>query len=77
MAIDLDNYLWTWGANIVGQMGIGASSGAALPTRLDKFASELRSISGGYNTSIAVDTNNNLWAWGFDGVFYKTLFSEK
>ncbi|MCL2862278.1 MAG: hypothetical protein FWE22_07710 [Firmicutes bacterium] len=63
LAIDTYGYLWTWGQNLFGQLGLGHSYEVLMPTRV---TNERRfvDICIGSNHSLAVDEAGNLFSWG-------------
>jgi len=79
LAIDEYGRLWTWGANVSGQLGTGVSSSNNAPVCISDDETEMLygveikdvEISDYYSSDsmpqqhvIAVDKNNRLWAWG-------------
>ena len=71
LAIDEDGNTWSWGRNIVGQLGNGSNSGDApnpIPQKVryptDAGTVTAIQISGGDSHTLAIDTNGNAWAWG-------------
>ena len=66
LAIKTDGSLWAWGSNSAGRTGLGIDdwSNTLVPTRVGA-ASKWASVSaGGWEHSLAVTTNGELWAWG-------------
>ena len=68
LAIDSNGNLWAWGANDKGQLGNGTNIDSFGPTNVSFPAGTPRitTIAAGGRHSLAVDANNNLWAWGFN-----------
>ena len=65
-AIGTDGSLWTWGDNMVGQLGVGTSghqTSANTPVRVGT-ATNWASVSVGATHTVAVRTDGSLWAWG-------------
>lgn len=72
IAITTDNYLYTWGYNPHGQLGDGTTTVRNSPTRImgDVYRAKAYRVTAhdgifGHAT-FAIDTNNNLWGWGFN-----------
>ena len=64
--IKTDGTLWAWGNNRQGQLGFGNTYYYSSPGQVGSLTN-WRSISRdlqGYNTVIAVKTNNTAWSWG-------------
>ncbi|WLT11201.1 RCC1 domain-containing protein [Bifidobacterium asteroides] len=75
LAIDEDGTTWAWGQNSHGQLGNGTSTGSdlianPLPVRVQypKSAGAVTAVqvNAGVYYSLAVDTNGNTWAWGYN-----------
>ena len=66
-AIRSDGTLWTWGADVGGQIGIGSNHGAigAAPVQVGT-ATNWKSVSIGGGFMLALRTDGTLWAWGSD-----------
>ncbi|HET7037421.1 MAG TPA: choice-of-anchor Q domain-containing protein [Thermomicrobiaceae bacterium] len=68
MALDGSGNIWTWGANDVGQLGLGTSDTSAhsTPAQMPAPATGITfsQITAGYANGFAVDQNGNLWDWG-------------
>jgi alpha-tubulin suppressor-like RCC1 family protein len=67
LAIDSTGNLWAWGANGKGQLGNGNNnidSFAPSPVTFPAGTPHIIAIAGGGRHSLAIDANNNLWAWG-------------
>ena len=69
-----DGSCYVWGANKNGQLGLGHKKEVPLPTLLtlpkEGEASGLRSFHLGNTFSAAVDTNGNLYTFGYGGSAY-------
>jgi alpha-tubulin suppressor-like RCC1 family protein len=64
-AVSNDGHLWTWGSNVNGQVGNGASSERELsPVALGLFP--LARVDGGVAHSIALTDDGTVWSWGDD-----------
>ena len=75
LAIDEDGNTWAWGQNSHGHLGNGASTANdsvanPVPVRVQypKNAGTVAAmqINAGFYHSLAVDTNGNAWAWGYN-----------
>ncbi|WP_317643645.1 InlB B-repeat-containing protein [Bombiscardovia apis] len=69
LAIGKDNNTYAWGRNVEGQLGIGTNSSLEKsPVKTQSGAlpagAHFTQISAGGRYSLAVDNNNNLYAWG-------------
>ena len=70
LAIGSDGNLYSWGNNTYGQLGNGTNdnnfnftpSKVSLPTGVTKFTQ----ISAGTNHSLALDSDGNLYSWGYN-----------
>ena len=70
MALDADGNVYTWGYNTNGQLGNGTSdstSYASNPARLPNQSFQASQISAGSWHALAIDTDGNTWAWGYNG----------
>ncbi|MDL2235757.1 hypothetical protein LJC07_06370 [Christensenellaceae bacterium OttesenSCG-928-L17] len=73
MALTTNGDLYMWGLNQYGDIGIGNTSKVTSPTKINGINggtneisanTKLRKIATGIDTSFAVDTNGQLYAWG-------------
>lgn len=69
VAVDSDGNVWTWGRNYYGQLGDGTSISKSVPVRVkvngeEEYLSDIIDVAAGYNHTLALDRNGNLWAWG-------------
>ena len=64
LAIDEDDYLWTWGRNKYGLLGIGNSNITESPTPIKIGDRKYKYISAGEDNSYAIDKNGSLYFWG-------------
>ncbi len=63
-AIRRDRTLWCWGANTVGQLGIGDSTDAQQsPVQVDGVWA---SVAAGHSHTCAIRDDGSLWCWGAD-----------
>ena len=64
LAIDTEGNLWTWGVYTYVQSGTNnVRKTTETPIQI-KTDIKFKEISAGYNHSLAIDINGNLWAWG-------------
>jgi alpha-tubulin suppressor-like RCC1 family protein len=63
-----DGTLWCWGMNVVGELGIGSTTGQSLPQQVTTpAASGWASVATGAEDTCATRTDGTLWCWGFNG----------
>jgi alpha-tubulin suppressor-like RCC1 family protein len=66
LVLAADGTIWGWGDNQYGQLDpSNNASSFTLPTLLNPDTDWLR-ITAGYNHTLAIKTNNTLWAWGLN-----------
>jgi len=59
-----DGTAWAWGDDTYGQLGDGISGGQqSSPVQVTNLVAIVQ-MAGGYQHSLALDANNNVWAWG-------------
>jgi alpha-tubulin suppressor-like RCC1 family protein len=71
-ALKTDGTVWTWGQNDVGQLGLGTTAAASVPTPVTALSNIVGvSAARGYHTgstgprfALAVDTLGRVWGWG-------------
>jgi len=63
VAVKTDGTLWSWGYNVYGQLGDGATSTVSSPIQVGALTTWLKVCCGAYNT-FAIKTDGTLWAWG-------------
>ncbi|MFN4102879.1 MAG: RCC1 domain-containing protein [Tepidimonas sp.] len=64
LAIRSDGTLFSWGDNVLGQLGDGTTaSQRGIPTRIGDATDWLR-IHAGAETSYSIRTDGTLWSWG-------------
>jgi alpha-tubulin suppressor-like RCC1 family protein len=61
LAITSGGTLYAWGRNTFGQLGIGNTTNASVPTVV---GAGFASVTGGYLHSVGIKTDGTLWAWG-------------
>ncbi|MDT7512913.1 InlB B-repeat-containing protein [Bifidobacterium sp. H1HS10N] len=79
LALGSDGNAWAWGCNWYGNLGNNTASGysdanpvpkrvrdPASPTDASKGLQAVQ-VSGGYHYSLAVGSDGNAWAWGYNG----------
>ncbi|MBI0136407.1 InlB B-repeat-containing protein [Bifidobacterium sp. W8120] len=75
LAVGSDGYAYAWGWNYYGQLGNNTSSGYSfVPVRVRNPANptdtskglQATQVSGGYDHSLAVGSNGNAYAWGWN-----------
>ena len=67
LALDSDGNVWTWGANYSGQLGDGSTDRSGIPVKVsDLSGNTIIAIAAGYDHSLALDTNGNVWTWGYN-----------
>ncbi len=72
VAIKSDNTVWAWGSNSAGQTGVDSSFAAKTTPQqvmLNGAAFNATAVSAGYFYTLAIRSDNTLWAWGtnFEG----------
>jgi alpha-tubulin suppressor-like RCC1 family protein len=63
VALKTDGTLWTWGRNLVGQLGNGSTTNSNVPIQIGT-ATDWRFVSAGDEYTTAIKVNGTLWAWG-------------
>ena len=75
LAVGSDGYVYAWGANAYGGLGNNTTSSSSVPVRVRDPASptdksqglKAAQVSGGYEYSLAVGSDGNAYAWGYNG----------
>ena len=60
--LDTDDYLWAWGSNSYGQLGIGNTATKYTPYKIG--SSKWKNINIDTYTTIGIDENDHLYVWG-------------
>ena len=76
LALDNNGNVWAWGINSDGSLGVGnfnVSSSSSTPVKVVGeggigFLDNIKAIAVGGNSSFALDNNNYVWAWGYNGL---------
>ena len=69
LAIDEDGNLWSWGYNHNGELGDGTTGEKNVPTKITIEGEEnkkWKQIYAGYDHSLVIDENDNLWSMGYN-----------
>ncbi|MBI0072251.1 chromosome condensation regulator RCC1, partial [Bifidobacterium sp. W8115] len=74
LALGSDGNAYAWGYNGYGQLGNNSYSSSSVPARVRDPASpgdaskglQAVQVSGGYHDSLAVGSDGNAWAWGYN-----------
>ena len=59
-------YMWTWGYNAEGQLGLGNTTNYSSPVQIGALTT-WASISAGASGGRAIKTDGTMWAWGANG----------
>jgi surface protein len=62
LAIDSDDYLWSWGNNAYGQLGDGTTTSSSVPKKIG--TAKWKKITAGPSWSLGIQEDGSLWAWG-------------
>ena len=66
IALRADGTVWTWGDNRLGQLGIGSTDFQRdVPMKVDGLPT-ITAIAAGGGFGLALATNGELWAWGYN-----------
>jgi alpha-tubulin suppressor-like RCC1 family protein len=67
-AIKADGTLWTWGRNLVGQLGVGTTTSSIVsPVTTVAGGTNWKQVSAGNFHAAAIKTDGTLWIWGANG----------
>jgi parallel beta-helix repeat protein len=76
LALDANNFVWAWGQNVDGELGVGdkvrrytpvkVKSGQQDPNDPNSFLQDIIAVAAGRSGthSLALDDSNNVWTWG-------------
>jgi alpha-tubulin suppressor-like RCC1 family protein len=64
LALKNDGSLWAWGQNGMGQLGDGTTNNRINPVLIGTNSDWGKILANQYFTSVALKTNNTIWAWG-------------
>ncbi len=67
IALDVNGYLYAWGSNSHGQLGLGHANSVLSATKLalpNDLGTKWRAVSTSDTHTLAIDTDGKLWAWG-------------
>ena len=59
-------YLWAWGSNVYGQLGLGDTANRSSPVQVGLLGTWSRATAG-YSSTAAIKTDGTLWTWGNNG----------
>ena len=63
LALRNDGTLWSWGSNVLGQLGDGTTATRLGPVQVGG-ATNWATLAAGWNNSFALRSDGTLWAWG-------------
>ncbi|CAI2385454.1 unnamed protein product [Moneuplotes crassus] len=65
LAVTVSGYLYSWGLNMNGQLGLGDFKDRNIPTLVEKsLSSPVDKVSAGHSHSAMIDNNSQLYTWG-------------
>jgi alpha-tubulin suppressor-like RCC1 family protein len=70
MALTAGGEVYSWGYNAVGELGHGDTTQRNIPTKINYFSTNsivVKSIGMAGETAWAIDTDDNLYTWGYNG----------
>lgn len=67
LGIRSDSTLWGWGFNANGQVGVPPGANVFTPTQIGPAGVKWIAASAGFEFSTAIDSEGQLYAWGFNG----------
>lgn len=67
--IKSDGSLWTWGSNVLGQLGNNDGSGLhySSPVQTVTTGNDWYYVDGGFYFNVAIKTDGSIWTWGSNG----------
>jgi len=66
MALKNDGSVWSWGYNVVGQLGDWTTTDRAMPVQVQGLPTNIVAIAAGAYHSLALDGGGNLYGWGYN-----------
>ena len=60
------SYLWTWGRNNNGLLGLGNATDYSSPKQVGAVTTWLKVSAGNYYHALAIKTDGTLWSWGIN-----------
>ena len=66
LAIDKNGKVWSWGHNNRGQLGDNTAGDRITPVSILGSNKTFCKILAGYDHSLAIDKNGNVWGWGYN-----------
>ncbi len=63
LGVKSDGTLWSWGYNLIGQLGLGNNTNSNRPVRVGAL-NDWAAVSAGDAHSMAIKKNGTLWVWG-------------
>jgi alpha-tubulin suppressor-like RCC1 family protein len=63
-SIKTDGTLWTWGSNIIGQLGDNTTTNRSTPVTTFAGGTNWKQVAGGLYHTSAIKTDGTLWTWG-------------
>jgi len=68
LALDSNHDVWAWGKNEFGQLGNGTVTSRGIPLRVktnsSTYLTDIVYIDAGFEHSLAIDKDGNIWVWG-------------
>jgi len=64
MAAKSDGSAWTWGWNMMGQLGDGTTTTRTTPVRVSGLTTGVVTVAAGQYHSLALKSDSTVWAWG-------------
>jgi len=63
LCLDNEGYIWGFGSNSHGQLGLGDITNRTIPTVIQNFSGIVK-VCAGYNHSLCIDKQGHVWAFG-------------
>ena len=64
LALDDQGQVWAWGNGSYGQIGDNLTGGSSVPKKVTALTTQIVQITSGYEHSMALDDQGNVWVWG-------------